>query len=313
MYKKHKIFVSVPAYNEEKLIGKTLETIPSLVDNIIVVDDKSRDKTVEQIQRCQKKDKRIHLIASKENLGLGDTVIKAHSFAADKGADIVVVMAGDNQMDPAYLALLLDVLIENKQDYVKGNRFFHRQDLKKMPLFRIIGNIFLTLIAKFSTGYWSISDPINGYTALKIETFKKIDVLNIGSRYGFEPSLLIELSLLNAKVKDVFIPARYGDEKSKVDLLVDPLKVIQVFMKGFVRRMFYKYTLYNFHPIALFYSVGFLLFSIGLFFGFVIAYNSFVLRIVSTPATVMLFVVPFLLGVQLILQAIVLDIQNEPK
>lgn len=238
MYKNKKIAVSIPAYNEEKLIGKTLETIPSYIDLMVVVDDKSKDKTVEQVLKYKKKDKRIHLIASKNNEGLGNTVIKAHTYASEKGVDIVVVMAGDNQMDPDYLPLLLDAIIEDKFDYAKGNRFFHHRDLKKMPAFRIIGNIFLTLLAKFCTGYWSISDPINGYTALRVETFKKIDVSQIGSRFGFEPSLLIELAIMKAKVKDVFIPARYGDEKSKVNLLIDPLRVLKALLKGFVRRMF---------------------------------------------------------------------------
>lgn len=313
MYKKQKISVSVPAYNEEKLIKNTLETIPSYVDLIIAVDDKSKDKTVEQITKVKRRDKRVHLIASEKNQGLGQTVVKAHEYALKKKIDILVVMAGDNQMDPLHLPKLLDAVIEDKFDYAKGNRFFHIQDLKKMPTFRIVGNIFLTMFSKFCTGYWSISDPINGYTALRADIFGKIDSKQIASRYGFEPSLLIELSLLNAKVKDVFIPAKYGEEKSKVNLFTDPAKVLMVFFKGFVKRLFLKYTLYNFHPIALFYGTGFIFVLIGLVFGFVIAFNSFFIKQISTPATVMLFVVPFLLGIQLILQAITLDIQNEPK
>lgn len=313
MYKKHKIAVSVPAYNEEKLIRQTLETIPGYVDIIVAVDDKSKDKTIEEIKKVIKKDKRVDLIKSEKNVGLGDTVIKAYKSAIQKKADIIVVMAGDNQMDPDYLPLLLDTIIEKKIDFAKGNRFFHRQDLKKMPILRIIGNIFLTFVSKFCTGYWSVADPINGYTAIRASTLKKIDFLQIASRYGFEPSLLIELSLISAKVKDVFIPAKYGEEKSKVNILLDPLKVIKVFFKGFIRRIFFRYTLYDFHPIALFYITGFPLVIVGLIFSFFILFNSLILHKIATPATVMLFVVPFLLGVQLILQAIVLDIQNEPK
>jgi glycosyltransferase involved in cell wall biosynthesis len=313
MYKKRKIAVSVPAYNEKKLIRKTLETIPSFIDLIVVVDDKSKDKTSDEIIACKKKDKRIHFIASKKNQGLGKTVIKAHTYASEKSADIVVVMAGDNQMNPKYLPLLLDAIIDDNYDYVKGNRFFHRQDLKTMPKYRILGNIFLTFVSKFCTGYWSISDPINGYTALRITTLKKIDMSKIASRYGFEPSLLIELSLINAKVKDVFIPAKYGTEKSKVNLLLDPFKVLRIFAKGYIRRMVFKYMLYDFHPIALFYGMGFAFIFIGLVFGIFIAFNSVALHRVASPATAILFAVPFLLGVQFILQAIVLDIQNEPQ
>ena len=313
MYKKQKIAVSVPAYNEEKLIAQTLRGIPRFVDLIVVVDDKSKDKTVEEVKKIIKKDKRIHLITSTKNEGLGKTVVKAHAYAAEKKADIVVVMAGDNQMDPLYLPVLLDAIIVEKYDYAKGNRFFHRQDLKKMPLFRIFGNIFITFVTKFCTGYWSISDPINGYTALRIDTFTKIDLSQIGSRYGFEPSLFIELAMIDAKIKDVFIPARYGVEKSKVNLWIDPWNVLETLLRGFMRRMFYKYTLYNFHPIALFYTIGSLLLLVGISFGLEIAYYRFALQQSATFATVMLFVVPFLLGMQLVLQAITLDIQNEPK
>lgn len=313
MFKKNKISISIPAYNEEKLINKTLDTIPSFIDLIVVVDDKSKDKTIDKIKESQKKDKRIHLIASEKNQGLGDTILKAHSYAIKKNMDITVVMAGDNQMDPKYLPMLLNTLITNKLDYVKGNRFYHRQDLRNMPRFRVIGNIFTTFVTKFCTGYWSISDPLNGYTALNVNTLKKIDTTKIHSRYGFETSLLLELSLIDAKIKDVFIPARYGEEKSKVSALSDPLIILKVLYLGYLRRMFLKYTLYSFHPIALFYSVGYILILIGLIFGFDILINSLFLKNIATPATVMLFVVPFLLGVQLCLQAIVLDIQNEPK
>lgn len=241
MYKKNKIAISVPAYNEEELIGKTLENIPAFVDLIVVVDDKSTDKTIEQILKCQSKDQRIHSILSKKNLGLGDTVINAHKFATKEKADIVVVMAGDNQMDPLYLPYLLDTIIEEDADFAKGNRFYHKKDLKKMSLFRRTGNYLLSFVAKFCTGYWSISDPINGYTALRVKTFKKIDLSQIGSRFGFEPSLLIELAILDAKVKEVFIPARYGSEKSKVNLFLDPLRVLKAFGKGYIRRMILKY------------------------------------------------------------------------
>ncbi len=313
MYKEHKIAVSIPAYNEGKLISKTLETIPSFVDNIVVVDDKSIDDTAKEILKCGNRDGRIHPVFFKKNLGVSGAIIEAHSRALDKGADIIVVMAGDNQMDPVYLPLLLDAVIEGKADYAKGNRFFHRQDLKKMPVMRIIGNIFLTFVSKFCTGYWSISDPLNGYTAMRAETFKKIDVSRIAPRYSLEVSLLIELALIDAKIRDIFIPARYGDEKSKVRIFRDSVKITMVFLKGFARRIFLKYTLYNFHPISLFYALGFILSLVGVFFGFFVLFNSFVLHRIATPATVMLFVVPFLLGVQLILQSISLDIQNEPK
>lgn len=313
MYKKNKISVFVPAFNEENFITKTLNTIPAYVDLIVVVNDNSKDKTKEKIIACAKKDKRIVLIDQKINGGIGNSAMLAHAYSALKKCDILALMAGDNQMDPRYLSMLLNEIIVNNYDYAKGNRFFHQKDLKSMPKMRNIGNIFVTFITKFSTGYWSISDPLNGYTALRVEAFTKLNPEDIASRFDFEVSMLLELSLLNARVKDVFIPAQYGNEESDINYIIDSWRVLRTLIKGYIKRIIYKYTLFNFYPISLFYLSGYFLILIGLLFGGYVTFFSLILKHVATPATVMLSVVPFTLGFQLILQAIVLDIQNEPK
>lgn len=313
MYKNHKISVSIPAYNEEEFIGATIESVPDYVDYIIVVNDKSKDKTEEAAKKYQKKLKnKLFVITPEQNGGVGASIMIGHNKGIELGADIAVVMAGDNQMDPAYLPTLLDTLIDNNFDYTKGNRFFHLKELKTMPKVRLIGNIVVSFMTKFCTGYWSISDPLNGYTALRLETYKKLDQSSIAKRYDFEVSLLNELSLISAKVKDVFIPALYRNEVSDIKLVRDTLHTSSRLFKGFFKRLLVKYTLFNFSPIVLFYFFGTLMIVWSIVFGTYLILYSIGPR-TTTTATDMLAVVPLILGFQLVLQAVVLDIYNEPK
>lgn len=321
MYKNHSISVSVPAYQEEKLIKDTLKGIPKFIDKIVVVNDGSTDKTKEEVLEVKKKDKRIIFINSDKNEGVGASILKAHEEGVRLGADILVVMAGDDQMNPKDLPNILDYIIEEDYDYVKGNRFFHKEELKKMPKFRLLGNIFISLMAKLGTGYWSIADPLNGYTALRGEVYKKLDQNIIAKRYDFEISMLGSLNMVDAKVKDIFIPSRYKGNTStmkglsifyKNSYLVTIFRTLRTISKCFIRRIFVKNFLFNFNPIVLFYVVGFLLSLFGFIAGTILAVY-LIGPESATTATVMISVVPFLLGIEFLIQAITLDIYSEPK
>jgi len=313
MYKNKRISVSVPAYFEEKLIAKTIKSMPSYIDNIVVTNDGSTDNTASEVKKMMAKDKRVYLIDSEKNEGIGASLLKAHDQGIKYNADILVVMAGDNQMDPAELPKLLDPIIDGKADYSKGNRFFHTKDLNSMPKFRLFVNFVVSFLVKFSTGYWTVADPLNGYTALRAETYKQLDTEKIAKRYDFEISMLVNLSLVGAIVKDLPIPARYGMEKSTIKLHKEAPRAIRTLFRGFFRRMFIRYTLFSFHPVALFYSMGFL-FMVWTFIWTIIAIvNTTVNHTTATTTTVMLAVVPFIVGFELLLQAVTLDIYNEPK
>lgn len=312
MYKHHKISVSIPIYNEENFIIPTLEGIPEFIDLIVINDDCSKDNSVKIVKEYQKKDKRIILIENTINKGKGTGLLNCHNKAVEEGCDIIISIDGDNQMDTNYMPVLLDKIIDDGYAYTKGNRFFHVAELRQMPRFRLVGNAFVSLLAKLCTGYWSISDPLNGYTAIKTLTYTELDHSKFAKGFDIEVSILNELALINAKVKDVFIPAKYGEEVSDIRLVGDTLKTTRSLLKGFLRRIFVKYILLNFSPIALFYITGFLLVLWGVIFGLFVTIISLGPKS-TTTATVMLSVVPFILGVQLILQAITLDINNEPK
>jgi glycosyltransferase involved in cell wall biosynthesis len=312
MYKNLKVGIFVPAYNEEENIGEVLKTMPDYVDTILVVDDHSQDKTSEVVKKYIKKDPRILLERNEKNQGNGYGAKFAYQKLVELGLDLIAPMAGDGQTEPQYLPRLLEPVVEGRCDLAKGNRFLEPAVYKQMPRHRYVGNIFITMLNKFSTGYYSMFDSLNGYYVARADVLKKIDFEQLGDRYEFENSFWVQLNIVGARVKDVSIPPIYKNEHSKIKLTRVVLPTLWTLQKGFVKRILQKYVLYNFSPIGLFYIAGTLLTWFGIILGVIIAITSIGPPSPST-ATVMAAVVPFILGVQLLLQAVVLDIQDEPK
>ena len=310
MYRDHKIAISIPAYNEEKLIARTIQTLPEWVDLAVVVDDASTDRTSEVVRELN--DPRVILLRNEESQGIGYTVIRGYKRAMEEGADILCLMAGDAQCDPAYLHSLIDAVLNGECEYAKANRFFHREDLKAMPAFRRFGNVVMSIVTKFATGYYSMSDSQNSYSAARAETLKRVDLDDISPRYEFENSQWLHFSLANVKIKDIPVPAVYGEEESTIPMVSFVSRALRVMFRGFFRRIWEKYVLYSFHPIALFLFFGSIMLLWSLVFGSWVAIDSLGDETAST-GTVMLVVLPFLMGFQLVLSAIVLDIQAEPK
>jgi glycosyltransferase involved in cell wall biosynthesis len=313
MYKGKRISMSIPCLNEEKLIGKTLAAVPDFVDKIFVVDDGSTDETSQVVEELAKADERIELLRNDQNMGNGYSVVRGFRESIRGDYDINCIVAGDNQCRQEYLADLVEEVASDACDYAKANRFSSTRDLN-MPPFRKFGNIVMSFVNKFATGYYSIFDPLNSYSATKVSTLKRLDLDSISHRYDFENSYLFHLYLAGARVKDVAVPARYEDEVSTIKLRSYIPATSKTLLTCTVKRFFYKYFLLSLHPIALFLVSGFLFFGFGLVYGLYIFVQS--LNVGHTPATtatVMLSVVPFIVGFQLLLYALVLDIQNEPK
>ena len=168
-------------------------------------------------------------------------------------------------------------------------------------------------MTRAASGYWRIIDPQNGYVAMGPRALKELDFDSLADGFMFENDLLINLNILNLRVKDIPIPSVYGAEVSSMKLF----KIIPTFTifltKGFFRRLFYKYIVRGFHPVALFLLFGFLLFGWGFVFGILTWIHTLRSHVPATTGTVMLSVLPFLTGFQLLLWAFVLDIQEEPK
>jgi len=312
MYRSQKIAIIIPCLNEENFIQDTLKGIPTFADKIYVINDGSTDATQKIITSYRKKDKRIILIGNSINMGNGYSVTKGYKQAIQDNMDIACIVAGDNQCRIEYLENLIEKVVLHECDYAKANRFYHAKELNSMPHFRKFGNVAMSLVSKFASGYYSITDPLNSYSALSASTLKRMELDSISHRYDFENSLLFHLYMVGAKIKDVPVPARYDGEISDIKLKTYLPTVTKTIIKTYIKRVYYKYILFTFHPIAIFLIAGFILLLFGIGYGLKIMFEGS-RGFISTPATVMLSVVPFITGFQLILNAIVLDIQNEPK
>lgn len=313
MYKKLTIGVAVPAFNEAKLIEKTITTIPDFVDHIVAINDCSTDDTLTILKKLQKVDKRLLIIDNPVNRGIGYSLSNGLRQAAELGCDRVAVMAGDAQMDPNMLAPMLDNMTKRDLDFIKANRFMHIEALKKMPLYRRFGNIIVTLLTKFATGYYSVSDTQNGYVVYSKDVIDRMPWHLIGDRYEFENTILIGLSIIDAKIGDYPMPAIYGDETSTIKLFSTTIRVLKCLFKGFWQRIYYKYVIYSFHPIALFLFTGMLLLITGIIGSIWIILDKLINDTVPTSGTVMLAILPIILGVQLLLTALVMDVIEERR
>lgn len=252
LYKNNKIGIVIPAYNERGLILDTLSGIPEYVDKIFVINDASTDDTFELILQQQKKDSRIHVINHKTNKGLGQSLIDGYVASKESDTDITAIMAGDNQMHPDDLGYLLDKIINENYDYVKGNRLLHR-DVGSMPTHRFLGNALLTILTKFATGYYRLMDPQCGYTAIRNTALKRIPIEKMTKRYGYNADILCMLNILGFRVSDAEVRPVYDREKSKIKLLSYIPKTSWLLIRLFFRRLWKRYIVLDFHPLVLFY------------------------------------------------------------
>jgi glycosyltransferase involved in cell wall biosynthesis len=310
MYEGKSIAVVVPADREEKLIGETIRTVPGWVDHVFVVDDASPDHTGSEARAAA--DTRTEVIAHEVNQGVGGAIVTGHRRAIECGADICVVMAGDGQMDPRYLESLLEPVVRDGFGYAKGNRFFAADSFDGMPRHRLVGNLILTLLTKAASGYWSLVDPQNGYTAVTADVLRRLPLHRLSKRYEFENDILVWLNILDVRVAEVAIPARYGDEESTLRLRSTAPRLLWVLFHGFWRRMWRKHVLWSFSPIALLLFVGLSLVAFGVVVG-VWAIAHTIGPATASAGTVILAVAPFVTGIHMLIQALALDIQATPK
>jgi glycosyltransferase involved in cell wall biosynthesis len=260
MYQEKKIGAVVPAYNEAKLIAHTLTTIPSLVDTIIVVDDKSNDTTAEIIKEIAEGDTRVILIQHEVNQGVGGAIATGYKKAVELEIDVTAVMAGDGQMDPNDLTNILDPVANGDADYTKGNRLFQGDAWNMIPHYRYFGNSFLSLLTKIASGYWHIADSQTGYTAVSLKVLKKLHLDTIYKRYGMPNDMLIKLNQYDFRVRDIHVRPVYNiGEKSEIKLIKVIPRISWLLFKGFWKRLFFKYVIKDFHPLIFFYILSFIL------------------------------------------------------
>lgn len=263
MYKGKSIAAVVPCYNEETQITKVITSMPDFVDYIVVVDDKSRDRTVQVVEEQRELIKRVVLIRHEANQGVGGAIASGYKWARDNDIDVAVVMAGDGQMAPEDLPSLLDPVVLGEVDYSKGNRLFSGEAFKKIPKLRYFGNSVLSLFTKIASGYWQIADSQTGYTAINKKALKTIDWDKMYKRYGQPNDLLVKLNVYNFHVRDVDIKPVYNvGEKSGIKIRKVLFTISWLLIKLFFWRLKEKYVIRDFHPLVFFYLLAFFMFFI---------------------------------------------------
>ena len=267
LYRGTRVAVVVPAYNEELLIGETLSGIPDFVANVYVVNDCSTDRTREIVDYYASRDPSIIPIHHETNGGVGAAIVSGYKRALEDDMQVVAVMAGDNQMDPAFLPHLIDPIINGRCDYTMGNRLINPVYRKSMSTWRFSGNVILTLLTKIASGYWQLVDPQNGYTAISARALEGLDLDGLYPRYGYCNDLLVSLNILGFRVMNVPHPARYGLEKSKIRYHTYIVRLSRLLLKDFLRRMQMKYVVLSFHPLVFFFFLGVGLTALGLIGG----------------------------------------------
>ena len=201
MYKNKKTAIVIPCYNESTQISSVIKTLPEYIDNIIIIDDKSKDNTIEVVEECQKNNSKIILIKHQKNKGNGGARISGIKKALEIKSEIVCLIDGDGQMDINELPELLNPVANGEVDMTKGNRFFSGEAWEKMPKVRYMGNAFLSLITKIVSGYWHLADFQSGYFVINTKILKMIDLDHIYTDYGFPNDLLIHVNVLIVEEK----------------------------------------------------------------------------------------------------------------
>ena len=288
-----KVGVVVPACNEEERIWQVLETMPSFVDWIIVVDDDSHDRTSSKVQAYMGKDPKVHLVRHSKNQGVGAAISTGYRQALEEGLDVVAVMAGDGQMHPDDLLSVLTPVVRGDVDYAKGNRLFRGESWRVIPRYRYLGNAALSLLTKIASGYWHVADFQCGYTAISRAALEILPLEEIYPRYGMPNDLLIKLNMQNSRVMDVSVrPVYHQGNRSGIRLARDIPWITFLLIKGFLRRLIFKYVIVDFHPLIFFYLLGLVASPLGFIFGFYLFfYRLLVGPVAATSALFAVFLV----------------------
>lgn len=204
------IAVVVPAFAEAAHIAVVLDSMPSCIDFILVVDDASPDHTAAVVRASA--DPRVRLLTHSVNLGVGAAIATGYEAALALGADVAVVMAGDGQMDPADLLAVVAPVVDGRADYVKGNRFLHVR-ARDMPFLRRAGSAALARWTRTLTGL-RVDDTQCGYTAVSARALKSIPLRELWPRYGYPNDLLVMFAARGIRVTEVPVRPVYADETS---------------------------------------------------------------------------------------------------
>ena len=305
------IAVVIPCYRVRHHILGVLRDIGPEVTRIYVVDDKCPEESGQHVlAHCQ--DNRVKVLFHHENQGVGGAVITGYRQAIADGMAVAVKIDGDGQMDPRLIRAFVQPVLDQWADYTKGNRFYNLEDVRAMPPVRLFGNAVLSFMTKISTGYWSIFDPTNGYTAISLLVAERLPLDKIGRRYFFESDMLFRLGTIRAAVLDIPMTAVYQDETSNLRIS----RILPQFLVGHMRnlgkRLLYSYFIRDFSIASLQLVSGILFVAFGTIFGLHAWIANASEGVYASTGTVMLAALPVMLGTQFLLSFLAYDMASAP-
>lgn len=312
MTNRARIAVVIPCFRVGMRVSEVIARIGPEVSHIFAVDDACPERSGDLIeQNCS--DPRVRVLRHEANKGVGGAVLTGYSAALDMDCDVVVKLDGDGQMDPALILEIARPVLEGSADYAKGNRFYSLWNVRQMPGIRLFGNAALSFLTKLSSGYWSIFDPTNGFTAVHAAALRRLEFANISERYFFETSMLINLGNVRAVVRDVPMEAIYADEQSNLRISQAMGEFLHHNLRELGKRLLYTYFLRDFSLASAQLLAGSAMMLLGVLFGIWGWYESIHTGSPATTGTVMLAVLPIILGFQLLLAFLGFDMANEPR
>ncbi len=306
------VAVVIPAYRVADRVVGVVQAVPSFVRAIYVIDDSCPEHSGERVGACVG-DPRVSVLTHESNQGVGGATVTGLRRALADGAEIVVKVDGDGQMDPAQIPRLLRPLLSGEADVAKGNRFWSLESVAGMPQLRLTGNALLSFLTKFSTGYWNVFDPTNGFLALRREALELLALERLSRRYFFESDLLFRLYVARAVVQDVAMPARYAGERSSLRVGAIIPEFLYKHTRNLLKRIVYCYFVRDFSVASLELVLGSLMLSWGVGFGLFAWVRGAVAGQPATAGTIMLAGLPVILGVQLVMGFLQYDYQNVPR
>ena len=306
------IAVVIPCYRVKARVLDVLGRIGPEVTSIYCVDDACPEGSGDHIENgCR--DRRVKVLRHAENQGVGGAVMTGYRKAIEDGAGIVVKLDGDGQMDPALIGAITRPISAGQADYTKGNRFYSLENLQGMPGTRLFGNAVLSFMTKFSTGYWDVADPTNGFTAVHARVLKVLPLEKIARRWFFETDMMFRLNTLGAVVVDVPMQAVYSDERSNLKVASVLPEFLARHLANYAKRIFYNYFLRGFSIASVELLLGTLLTAFGIAFSITKWSLAESRGEFASAGTVMIGGLSIIIGFQLLLSFLNEDMRAQPR
>jgi dolichol-phosphate mannosyltransferase len=308
--------VVIPCFRAVGSIRDVVLRIPREVQRVVVVDDADPDHSYDQIRDLINGDGErpfIDVIHRTTNGGVGQATLDGLNYLTTfPEIDVLVKIDADGQIDPEAIPILVQQLVENDADYAKGNRLWSNRSVHEMPSRRIFLNAITSFASKFSSGYWQVLDPANGFFAIRTPIFRSIESAQLDARWFFESDMLFQLALIRAFVVDVPMRASYGSEKSNVKVIREIPGFAFKHLNRFVKRLWFVYFLRSFSVATLFLLSGITMSTVGVAMGLYSWLHGMQSGQQTLPGTIGLVSILLISGALSLITFVLIDMQSVP-